>query len=249
MVMEQEMFSTEQTGDLHAVYIPWKSFLTALETLEQGLPPKLDRSVFRSFSGGVRGQVISGFKFLGLIDSNGTVQPDLRRLLSDDDDRRSVLKDILERRYATVIPLGVTNASIQDLNDAMRDYGVQGGTLDRAIRFFLDAAEFSGLAISAHWQGGRRSTNGVTRQRTRRPTQRKKSTGETNSGGGDDKLTKKPANFREFALASGGTVSIGIDVDLFDLSAPDREFVNGLIDQVRNYSNKPAHQVVPNNPE
>ena len=55
---------TEQTA---AVYIPFKTLQTSLEVLSQGIPQRLDRTAWPSFSGIVRSQTLSGYKFLGLV--------------------------------------------------------------------------------------------------------------------------------------------------------------------------------------
>ena len=44
-----------------------------------------------------------------------------------------------------------------------------------------------------------------------------------------------PTNSRTVTLESGGTITFSYDFDLFDLSADDRQFVNGLIDTLREY--------------
>ncbi len=118
-----------------AVYIPFTTLLTAIETLEQGLPARLHRSVWSSFSGGVQAQVLSAFKFLGLIDEQSKVQPALKRVVEERENRNAVLMEVIADAYPAVIELADQNASQKDFEDAMREYGVQGTTLDIAAAF------------------------------------------------------------------------------------------------------------------
>lgn len=239
---------TERAMTRHAVYIPWRTFQTTLEILEPGVPPKVDRSVFKPFASGVRGQVLSALRFLALVDEEGAPQPLLQRLIdAQGDERRAVMTEILVNQYAAVASLGSSNSSLQVLYDQMRGYGVQGGTLERAVRFFLDAAEFAGLPLSVHWQHGRRSSASVPRQRHRQANVRKNKTVERVESSSSPMYheavpSEKSRNYRQFKLASGGTVIIDIDVDLFDLSEADRNFVSKLVDDVRNYTSSPNRE-------
>ena len=75
-----------------APYIPFKTFLTAVEALEQGLPDDIDRSVWPTFSYNIQTQTVSAFKFLQLIDDEGHVQDGLRTLVAQKDDRKALVR-------------------------------------------------------------------------------------------------------------------------------------------------------------
>ncbi len=63
------------------VYLPFKSFQSAVQSLRtHGLPSALDRTAFGSRSGADQVQILSAFKFLGLIDDANRTQPILRNL-------------------------------------------------------------------------------------------------------------------------------------------------------------------------
>ena len=51
-------------------YIAFKTFLTAIETLQHALPPVLDRSVWHTFSGSLQSHTLGAFKYLELIDDD-----------------------------------------------------------------------------------------------------------------------------------------------------------------------------------
>ena len=209
------------------VYIPFKTFITAIETLQQGMPRILDRSVWPSFSGIVQSQTLGAFKFLGLIDDNGEVQSILERLVSTrGDDRKAVLREIIDEQYAEALQLGEKNASFQQLLELFRGYGVQGGTLERAIRFFLDSCDYTGLKGSPLWAKAKKTIRRPPRKGEGLPKhERIERTG--------DKRTQ--LSVKTVQLQSGGTLSLSLSVDLMALSREDREWLFGLIDQLNAY--------------
>lgn len=200
-----------------AVYVAFSTFRTALDALDAGLPLRIDTSVWPTLAGGVRGHVISAFKFLGLIDAHGNVLPDLVRFVAaEDDDRKAVLREIMERSYPTIIEIGQTNASSMQLHEVMREYNVTGDTLDKAVRFYLQAGEYCGLPISRLWK---------KRKGARRGGERRK------AGSG----RPSPTDWIALTFKSGGSVRLGVTIDVTRLSAEDRRFVFELIDRMNAY--------------
>ena len=212
------------------VYIPFKTFLTAVETLEQGLPPTLDRSVWPSFSGGTQSQTLGAFKFLGLINEQGKVEEILERLVNaKGNERKAVLREIIESQYAGANQLAQKNASFQQLQDYFRGYGVQAGTLERVTRFYLDACEFTGLKGSPLWSKAKKTLRRASKK------------DEVTSKGKPVKI-KSPKGEREIKtsvktiqLQSGGTLSLSLSVDLMALSREDREWLFEIIDRLNTY--------------
>ncbi len=214
-------------------YIAFKTFLTAIETLEQGLPPAIDRSVWPTFSGGLQSHTLNAFKFLGLIDEKGKVQPRLEALVgAKGEDKKDVIKEIIIEKYGEAVHLGEINASFQQLSEHFRGFGVQGGTLEMVIRFFLDACKYVGIKGSPLWA-------------TARKTQRRSRKGESQGGAKSDAGYVTPltgaadentrANIQTVQLKSGGTLSLSVNVDLISLSQEDREWVFKMIDQFKEY--------------
>ena len=210
------------------VYIPFKTFFNAVETLEQGMPPTLDRSVWPSFSGGVQSQTLGAFKFLGLIKEDGEVEPILRRLVdAKGDERKAVLAEIIQNKYAGALRLASKNASFNQLLELFRGYGVQGGTLERAIRFFLDACDYSNLKCSPLWAKAKKTFRKPYKKDEVQP---KSKPIEVSTHDEDTKLSVKRVN-----LKSGGTLSLSLSVDLMALSKEDRDWLFGIIDQLNAY--------------
>jgi len=216
------------------VYIPFKTFLTAVETLEQALPATLDRSVWPSFAGGLQSQTLGAFKFMGLIDEEGKVQPILTRLVNARGDaRKEVLGEVIKNRYEEAIRLGERNASFQQLQDFFRKYKVQGGTLERIIRFFLDVCEYTGIKCSPHWAKARKTIKRARRDETTRSVQ---------PTGRAYHENIRP-NIKTVELRSGGKLSLSLSVDLLTLSPEDREWLFEIIDRLNKYGEtKDAHK-------
>lgn len=221
--------NTEQ--DRAPVYIPFKTFISAIETLEQGLPPSLDRSAWPSFSGGVQSQTLGAFKFLGLIDeTTSQVQPILKQLVeAKGETRKEILRRIIEDKYAEAIQLGQKNATFQSLQEYFRKYGVQGGTLDRVIRFFLDACSYTGAKCSPMWAKAKKSSNRRSPKKDDLPPKEKF----TDTGN----LDKTPANIKTVTLRSGGTISLSLSIDMLALTPEDRTWLFELIDRLNSYGN------------
>ncbi|MBI2852334.1 MAG: DUF5343 domain-containing protein [Chloroflexi bacterium] len=216
-------------------YIPFKTFTNAVEILEQGIPDPLDRTVWPSWSGGTQSQTLGAFKFLGLIDEKGNVQPGLRALVeARGDNRKEVLRGIIEEKYKEAIALGEANQTFQRLQDFFRQYGIEGGTLERVTRFFLDACEYTGLKCSVHWAKAKK-----TLRRSRKTTKEgNKTIG--NAGAGNPPPANPPVtpNITTVKLNSGGELSLSLSVDLMALSKEDRDWLFGLIDQVKDYDKR-----------
>ena len=63
-----------------------------------------------------------------------------------------------------------------------------------------------------------------------------KSKGETGHNPPPPPPPPDQANVRKVTLARGGTITLSVDVDLFELGEEDRKFVVGLVDAVRAYA-------------
>jgi hypothetical protein len=155
---------TTDTKDRKPAYIAFKTFLTAIETFEQGIPPIIERSVWHTFSGGLQTHTLNAFKFLGLVDEKGAPQPILQKVVhATGEERKAILKEIIDNKYREALQLGRNNASFQQLQDHFRASGITGGTLEMAVRFFLDACNYTGEKPSPFWAKAKK-----TMRRTRK---------------------------------------------------------------------------------
>jgi hypothetical protein len=210
-------------------YVPFKTFLTALDTLEAGLPNQLDRSVWPSYSGAIQGQLLGAFRFLELMDEGNCPTPALRELVSKRESRRDLLRALIERHYRPFVALDLTRTSPHQLDETMRQYGLSGATHKKAISFFLQAAQFAGLPLSVLLKaktrtaafGRRRATPGTV------PAAAPAAAPAAPEKSGDLSRT--------VSLRGGGTLTITASLDLFSLGGEDRKLVFDLIDRLQEY--------------
>jgi hypothetical protein len=200
-------------------YVPFRTFLAALETLERGCPNQLDRSVWPSSSGAIQGQLLGAFRFLGLMDEAQCPSAELRELIGKKESRRALLRRILEKNYSTLVAMDLSRTSPHQLEEAMRQYGLTGATHKKALSFFLQAAQYAGLPLSVLLRAKIRGSGGGPRQR-RAPAA---------------EVATAIAAGKTVHLKSGGSVTLTTEVDLFSLSAEDRKFVFELIDRMQEY--------------
>lgn len=173
-----------RTARPSAVYIPLKTWMDGIDTLTQGIPNAIDRSVWSHRPNATRSQILSAFKFLGLIDLESNHPQDILRELvdarkSDNQVKQSALvKQLLESSYPEIMASAGQYSSNDKFRDIMQSkYKVSGTTLDRAVRFFLDAADFAGVNVSPHW-----SRRGLTSNRRRRIVNGESAESGSNSG-------------------------------------------------------------------
>jgi hypothetical protein len=197
-------------------YVPFKTFLAALDTLERGIPNQLDRSVWPSYSGAIQGQLLGAFRFLGLIDEGQCPTAALRNLVAKRDSRRELLRALLERHYAPLLALDLTHTSPRQFDEAIHQYGLSGATHKKATSFFLKAAQYAGLPLSVLLKAKTRTAAFGHRRAAAEPA------------------ASAPLS-KTVRLRSGGTVTVTATLDLFSLAPEDRHFVFDLIDRLQTY--------------
>jgi hypothetical protein len=144
-------------------YVPYATFISALDALRShGIPAsgRIDKTIWESQSGSIRGQLILAFKFLGLIDDNNRVLPALPPLVTAATpvDRKPLLKKLIEEKYREVIALNLLTISPGQLDDAFRKLGISGSTLKTATRFFIKACSELGIPIAQRFSERTRAT-------------------------------------------------------------------------------------------
>jgi hypothetical protein len=220
--------SADQLSNI-AAYAPFKTFLNSLETLRGVVPGHVNRSVWPSFSGGTVSQVITTYRFLGLIDEDSKPTRHLGVLAGENVSlRQSELRQLLQRAYAEIIAIDLTTATPKQLTDAFAAaFTTTGATLQKAISFFLNASQYAELPLSQF----------LTRRRGRR---RRGSMNRTRNGGTIERPIELPQDSqqgttRTIQLSSGGEVALRVQFDAFTISQGDREFIFNLIDQLAEY--------------
>lgn len=132
-------------------YIAFKTFLTLIEDLKtNGLPPQVDRSVLKRFSGGVGSQLQMGLRSLGLTDDKNRPTEDFRRLVetNDPEEFKILLKPTIERSYPFLEGLDLRTATPTMFADAFKKgLSAKEDVLRKCRTFYLHAAQHVGIEI------------------------------------------------------------------------------------------------------
>ncbi len=218
-------------------YLPFKTFLSSLDALSHGVPPRIDRTLWRSQSGVTQGLIMNTYRFFALVDdepgANDSSTEELDQLAKHTEKRPETMRALMEAQYWEILAdHDLTKMTMKMLEDAFeKAFSVGGGTKQKAITFFLKAAKFADIPLSPYLTSQLRATR---RKRTPRAKQRdgaiqpvaNQSVATINEG--------TPTTHTVF-LACGGTLSVSISANPFKMPQEDRVFVFSLIDQLQRY--------------
>jgi hypothetical protein len=215
-------------------YVPYNTFSNSLTALAATLPPRLDKSMWPSFSGAVQGQLWSAYKFFELVNADGTPTDKLVTYLNaDDDGRKKQLRNWLMASYPALMKLDLAKATVGHFTEAMREYGLGAETQKKATSFFLQAAKTAGIELS---------TFILKTSRTPGPKRPKKAAGTKPRNDVQTPVTILPAigggPNRSISLSNGITLSLSTSADTFRMTPGDRKFVNGLLESLEKYESE-----------
>lgn len=219
---------------LVAVYLSFKTFQAALANLRShGLPSKLDRSAWHSRSGLDQSQILSAFKFLGLIDEAGNVQESLSKLVAapeNSPEEKSILKDILRLRYQKVFALNLQTATPMQFSEAFGSYNATGTTRNRAVRFFVKIGNYAGIELSKRLTRGVRTIGSPKRNGSK--ARRQPTTEIATDTGQQIKTILLPQ--------VGGKLTVSGTFNAFELAGEERQLVYDIIDRMMEFERKAA---------
>lgn len=224
-----------------APYLPFLTFKAAIESLEQGVPKNIDRTIWRNQSGVVQTQILMAFRFFCLVDANDRPTDLLHEVVDRKDDRPALFTKLLNEAYRALLDHDITKMTPKMLDDEMERYNVTGETKRKAVTFFLKMAKFGGFPMHPLLSSQVRNTS----PRKKRPNKLAMAPGShivATPNSTDSGITAK--NTREIQLNSGGTVALSLSYDPFALSEDDRKFVFELVDKLRAYAeaNPPSEE-------
>jgi hypothetical protein len=224
---------------LVAPYVPFKSFLTALDNLRHGPPVILDRTVWPTFSGGLAGQMLAAFRFLGFITEDYEVTDLLSRAI-DPDQRKEALARAMRASFEDIFALDLSRATPKQLSDVLSEqYNVSGSTHKKALTFFLHAAKFTDVALAPAISRKTRSSG----PRKRRQPNGGAITPEATVAGSEIKIAQpksQTGSSKTIKLLGGGSATLSFDVDVWSMTPADQEFVFGMIRRMNEYEAKRA---------
>ena len=153
-------------------YLPYKTLANTLAGWSVGIPGRIDRSLFRSFSGAMQSWLISTLKYFHLIDGAGSPTSRLERLVaSEGPERQKVFAEMVKQGYQFVFAnnLDLSKATAGQIQDRFKDTGLQGDTIRKATALFMALAKEAGMPLSPYLKLPRqRRGNGVAKTVPRR---------------------------------------------------------------------------------
>jgi Family of unknown function (DUF5343) len=211
-------------------YVPFKTFMSAIDALKPRVPVNINRTVWPSQSGVTVSQILGAFKFLGLISQTGEPASELHTLVENEGSRKTIIRKLLLHRYSPLITNDLAKMDSRTLENAMRQYQVTGATLQKAITFFLQAARFAEIPLSPYLA---KKTRGPSNRKKKNPNFRLGTQEELGEPKFVNPLTGGPA--KTIKLSNGGNLTLQASVDTFQMSAEDRGFVLKLLDLIENH--------------
>ncbi len=214
-------------------YVPFKTFISAIEPLEQQIPERLDRTVWTDKNSWTISQILIAFRFFGLADHKNRPLPGLAKLVLDKTNRKNTFRSIFENCYQPITSHNLSTITINQIYEAIQKYGISGSTLKKAVSFFLAAADYAEMPLSPdlHRKMRSNSPSQLKLETIIKPATPSKSSNAENTS----PQTAKNGTSKKIILKSGGTLELSISVDIFSMDIKDREFVFGLIDKLHNY--------------
>ena len=133
-------------------YMSFSTFTTFLDWIKEMpvSPSQIDRSLLETkFSGSVGAQVVSGMRFLSLLDGNRPTQAleDLAR--SENHERKSLLETCLRKAYGNDMVDGLKSYTPSMLGDKLRELGTTDATHQKAASFFINAGRYADIEMPA----------------------------------------------------------------------------------------------------
>jgi len=146
-------------------YAPYRSFRNFIDSLKQGIPSRIDRSVMPSMSGALQSQLQATLRYLGLISVTGQPTQSLSVLVNSEGPERSkALHDLLLKAYPFLFThFDVKTATPRMVDEQFANEGASGGTIDKCVVFFLSAAKEAGIELSPHLKMNRQRIQRRTR--------------------------------------------------------------------------------------
>jgi hypothetical protein len=148
------MANDTQEKRVPAPYISWKTFTSFIASIHGKVPAQIDASILRNMSGSARSQLLSALKFLDLVGADGITQDSLKKLTDayNGEQWKPALAQFLRHSYRKVIgDLNLDTATPAMLRERFRSNGgVEGGTVDFALRFYLNALKEADVKFSDH---------------------------------------------------------------------------------------------------
>jgi hypothetical protein len=131
-------------------YVAYKTFLTLIDDLKtHSLPPLIDRSVLKRFSGGVGSQLLMALKSLNLATEDNTPTTRLDRMVKvyGQPAFKLEMASALEFGFPFLKTIDLKTATPGMFADAFKVTGAKEDVLKKCRRFYLAAAQDNGVPL------------------------------------------------------------------------------------------------------
>jgi len=215
-------------------YLPYRTFLGSFERLAEGVPPRIDRGIWKNQTGTIQSLIMGAYRFFGLINEQNHPSQKLKDIVAHRDAPNNYIKPLLEEKYAEIIKHNLSTMTEALINEFFEEaFGVDGDTKRKAITFFLQAAKAVEMPLSSFLQSQVRVRTTGSRRRVRRDD----NNGAEIEDNGDEEI-QQAGESKSVELRSGGTLTLSASVKFFDMDSGDRTFVFELLDKLRDYERK-----------
>jgi Family of unknown function (DUF5343) len=156
-------------------YLPWPTFIAFVEKLNKtAVPNRIDPTLIKNLSGTAQSQLLSALKYLGLTNGNGAVTDKLKTLVKayGTPNWAEALSEHFMDSYSELIgTLDLDTATPGELKERFREYGgIEGDTVEKAMRFYLNALKDAGVSYSPHLKIRQRAARGTGQRRRKAVT-------------------------------------------------------------------------------
>lgn len=216
-------------------YLSWITFKNAVDGFGQGLPNRVDRSVFPGLAGGVQYQLIAALRFFRLIEDDGRPTAALRALaVADEAERKKQLGALFRERYPVLFALDLTKTTPAELDEKMTEAtGLTGTTRTKAVRFFLAGLRYLEIPVSPLLAKKQPTNGGGGGPRKHRP--RNKASKPAAEAVAPAAGAPVGGTWKTIKLKRGETVTLSATADFFAMAPDDRDFLFGIVKQLEDY--------------
>lgn len=216
-------------------YLPYRTFLSSLEKLAEGVPPRIDRGIWKNQTGSIQSLIMGAYRFFGLIDAQSKPTKKLHDLVAHREKPNDLVKAVLDEKYAEIIKHNLSTMTEALINEYFENaFEVEGDTKRKCITFFLQAAKAVGMPLSSFLQSQVRVRTSGTKRNKRRDGE-----DEFEEAREQDGPVHQAGEAKTIELRSGGTLTLSASLKFFDIAADDRAFVFELLDKLRDYGRRP----------
>src|ERR1035441_2990414 len=128
------VMAEESNNKLTPPYLPYRTFLSSLEKLAEGVPPRIDRGTWKNQTGSIQSLIMGAYRFFGLIDDQSKPTKRLHDLVAHRDAPNDYVKSILEEKYAEVIKHNLSTMTQALIDEYFEEvFGVQGDLKRKSI--------------------------------------------------------------------------------------------------------------------